>query len=187
MMAAVNFMRVIALIFGSEGGYVDHPADPGGATNHGVTLATLSDCRGRVCTKADVKALTKEEAAEIYRQKYWDAVRADELPSGVDYAVFDFGINSGTTRAIISLQRALGIADDGQIGPVTIAAAQKADPRRLIAAICDDRLRMMKSLKTWKVFGKGWGRRVAEVRLASLSMTAAPPTLVARLFGRSAG
>src|SRR5689334_4271744 len=110
MMAAVNFLRILALVFRVEAGFVDHPSDPGGATNHGITLATLSHCRGRPCTKADVRALSQEEAGEIYRREYWDKVQGDALPAGVDYAVFDFGVNSGTVRAIVSLQRALGLA-----------------------------------------------------------------------------
>jgi lysozyme family protein len=137
---------------------------------------------GQTCSKADVKALTEDEAGDIYRARYWSAVHGDDLPAGVDYAVFDFAVNSGPARAIMSLQRALGVADDGKLGPLTLAALQHANPRKVVNAICDDRLAMMKRLSTWSVFGKGWGRRVADVRVAALSMTdAPPPSLFARI------
>ncbi|WP_262298384.1 glycoside hydrolase family 108 protein [Microvirga sesbaniae] len=179
-MAAVNVPGALALVLRIEGGYVDHPQDPGGATKYGITLATLSACRGRRCTKADMRALTEEEAGAIYRARYWDRVRADELPPGIDEAVFDFAVNSGPSRAVIALQRALGVADDGVPGPVTLAAARRANPRKVVNAICDDRLAMMRRLSTWKTFGKGWSRRVAAVRAAALALTDAPPTLAER-------
>lgn len=94
-MAAANFERALALVLVHEGGYVDHPAYPGGATNLGITIGTLSDWLDRAATKAEVRALTKATVAPIYRKNYWDAVRGDDLPSGVDYCVFDFAVNSG--------------------------------------------------------------------------------------------
>jgi lysozyme family protein len=185
-MAAANFLRVLALVLRSEGGFVDHPADPGGATNYGITLATLSACRDRRCTKDDVRELTAEEAGEIYRSRYWDKARCDELPAGIDYAVFDAAVHSGPGRAVRMLQNALGVAPDGIVGPMTLAAARRCDPRAVIAAICDERLSMMRRLPGWAVFGRGWSRRVAEVRRTASAM-ADHPSLIARLFGRLAG
>jgi lysozyme family protein len=185
-MAAANFLRVLALVFRSEGGYVDHPADPGGATNYGITLATLSACRGRRCTKDDVRELTAEEAGEIYRSRYWDKARCDELPAGIDYAVFDAAVHSGPGRAVRMLQKALGVAPDGIVGPMTLAAARRSDPRAVIAAICNQRLSVLRRLPGWAVFGRGWSRRVAQVRQTASAM-ADRPSVIARLFGRLAG
>jgi lysozyme family protein len=185
-MAAANFLRMLALVFRSEGGYVDHPADPGGATNHGITLATLSACRGRRCTKDDVRQLTAEEAGDIYRSRYWDKTRCDDLPAGIDYAVFDAAVHSGPGPAVRMLQNALGVEPDGIVGPLTVAAARRSDPRTVIAAICDERLSMMRRLPGWAVFGRGWSRRVAEVRATATAM-AERPSVFARLFGRLAG
>ena len=110
------------------------------------------------------------ERQEIYRTRYWDALRCDELPAGLDYAVFDYGVNSGVSRSAKALQRVAGVADDGIVGPVTLGAAQARDCRSTVAALCDERLRFLRALRTWRVFGKGWGRRVAEVKEAALAM-----------------
>lgn len=176
-MAAANFERALALALVHEGGYVDHPADPGGATNLGVTIGTLSDWLGRPASKAEVRALTKAAVAPIYRKNYWDRVRGDELPAGVDYCVFDFAVNSGPGRAIPSLQRAIGVADDGKVGPVTLAAAREKLAAQTIERICADRLAFLKRLKTWGTFGKGWSRRVEGVRAEAIAMmkAEAPP------------
>ncbi|SFV05929.1 Lysozyme family protein [Methylobacterium sp. 174MFSha1.1] len=171
-MTASTFERALPLVLKHEGGYVDDPADPGGATNLGVTIGTLSLWLGRPATKAEVKALTVTTVAPIYRRNYWDAVRADELPPGLAYALFDFAVNSGKKRAVIGLQRALGIADDGALGPLTLAAVAKHKPADLIDALCDGRLAFLRQLSTWARFGKGWGRRVEDVRKAALAMAA---------------
>ncbi|MDH2311418.1 glycoside hydrolase family 108 protein [Methylobacterium brachiatum] len=177
-MAAANFERALALVLVHEGGYVDHPADPGGATNLGVTIGTLSDWLGRPATKAEVKALTKVSVAPIYRRNYWNAVRADELPSGVDYCVFDFAVNSGKGRAIPSLQRALSVADDGKLGPLTLAAATSKDAGQTIERICADRLAFLRRLSTWPTFGRGWTARVEGVRAEAMALAAfAVPTV----------
>ena len=111
-----------------------------------------------------------EEAKAIYRAKYWDAMRADELPAGVDYCVFDYAVNSGTGRAPKVLQRVLGSRVTGRMDDATVAAAGDREPRALVQAICDERMRFLQALKTWPVFGKGWSRRVGEVRAAALAM-----------------
>lgn len=169
-MAQVNFDRCLTEVLKHEGGYVDHPADPGGATNRGITLATLSDWRGRNVTKAEVKALTRAEAAEIYRARYWNPVKGDALPPGLDHAVFDFAVNSGISRAAKFLQRIVKVDVDGKIGPQTLTAIRSFDAPSLIIMLCDDRLEFLRGLKTWPTFGKGWQRRVDEVRDLALKM-----------------
>lgn len=173
-MAASSYDRAFKLVLQHEGGWVDHPSDPGGATNLGVTIHTLSDWLGRPATKAEVKALTREKVAPIYRRNYWDRVAGDDLPAGVDYAVFDWAVNSGPKRAIIGLQRVVGVADDGRIGPITLAAVRAMDRPTVINRLNDNRLTFMRQLSTWPTFGKGWSNRVAGVRSAALSMAASP-------------
>src|SRR6185312_14622571 len=148
-MAASTYDEALRRLFIHEGGYTNDAADPGGPTNFGITIA---DCRRYVkpdASAADVRAMTRDEAREIYRSKYWGAMRCDDLPAGVDYAVFDYGVNSGVSRAAKVLQRIVGVADDGVIGPKTLAAAQAHDAQAAVVAICDERLRFLKSLKTW--------------------------------------
>jgi lysozyme family protein len=174
-MAKETFAKAMEHVFAHEGGYVDHKDDPGGATNMGITIGTLGDWRDKPVSKADVKALTRGEAAEIYRDLYWDTISGDELPAGVDYAVFDFAINSGPKRAAQYLQRVVGVDDDGAIGPITLAATARMDPAAVINALCDARLEFLKGLSTWSTFGKGWERRVKEVRTHALAMAAAEP------------
>ncbi len=176
-MTASSFDRALALALKHEGGYVDHPADPGGPTNLGVTLATLSAVLGRPATKADVKALTPAKVAPIYRQRYWDAIEGDDLPAGLDYAVFDWAVNSGPARAAIALQCLVGVADDGHIGPITLKAVAGQDRQKLIGSLCDARLAFLKALSTWPTFGKGWSNRVAGVRKDALAMIAAVPAV----------
>ena len=167
-----NFEACLAHVLQSEGGYVDHPSDPGGATNMGITIATLRTWRGRSVTKADVKALTRAEAAAIYRKNYWDAVRGDDLPRGLDLVAFDAAVNSGVSRGAKWLQTALGVPADGKVGPKTIAAANAAHKDAVIDRACELRLGFLRQLGTWKTFGKGWTRRVESVREAASKMAA---------------
>ena len=175
-MAKVNYDSSLARLLVHEGGYTNHPADPGGPTNFGITIYDYRQYVNAQATAADVKAMQVDEAKRIYRAKYWDAQRCDELPAGVDYAVFDYGVNSGIGRSKKVLQRVLGVTADGALGPHTMRAAEASDPKTVIVAICDERLRFLKSLRTWPVFGKGWGRRVADVKAVSLAMAAKAPT-----------
>lgn len=162
-----NFARALSAVLKHEGGYVDHPSDPGGATNLGITFAVLQKWRGKPITKADVKALTQDEAAAIYRANYWDRVKGDDLPPGVDYCVFDFAVNSGVSRSAIYLQEIVGVAPDGKIGPLTVLAVADWDSVTLIESLCGKRMSFLKKLSTWPVFGKGWSARVTGVlRLA---------------------
>lgn len=169
-----NFERALALVLKHEGGYVDHPRDPGGATNLGITIGTAKanrldlDRDGDV-DKADVRLITPATAAPVYKAKYWDAVRGDELPSGLDYAVFDFAVNSGVSRAAIFLQELVGVAPDGRIGPLTLKAVAQHKPEDLIRRLCDKRMMFLQRLSTWNTFGKGWTSRVNGVRKEALA------------------
>lgn len=169
-MAAANFAESLKHVLKHEGGWSDHPADPGGATMKGVTLANFRRYVKPDATKADLRRITDAQLSVVYRRFYWDAVLAAELPSGVDFAVFDFAVNSGPARAAKYLQAVVGAKQDGKIGPATLKAVRSRKPDAVIAALCDDRLAFLKRLKTWPVFGKGWGRRVSEVRVAALRM-----------------
>lgn len=165
-----NFLKVMPWVFEEEGGYIDHPKDPGGATNLGITHKTLSAWRGRPVTKQDVKNLTKQEAQNIYKSEYWNQVRGDKLPSGLDYATLDFGINSGPARGVKELQKIVGVTPDGIVGAQTIAAIQKFSIAKLIDLYCDARIRYLRGLKTFKTFGKGWLARVERVRKRSKNL-----------------
>lgn len=167
---SARFARCVAEVLKHEGGFVHHPRDPGGATNRGITLATLADWRGREVTPADVQAMTEAEAREIYRARYWNAVQGDHLPAGVDLAVFDLAVNSGVGRAARMLQQQLGVTVDGAIGPRTLAAVGRVNASRLTGDLCRARLAFLRGLSTWDVFGKGWERRVADVQRAALEM-----------------
>lgn len=174
-MSASSYDEALSRLLVHEGGYSNHPSDPGGPTNFGITLADARAYWKRDATAADVRAMPRAVAREIYRTKYWAALRGNDLPAGVDYAVFDYGVNSGIGRAGKVLRRLVGLPDatsaiDGDV----IAAVWRRPPRRLIEAICDERLAFLQSLRTWGVFGNGWGRRVREVRAAALAM-AEPP------------
>jgi len=169
-MAASTYDDALCRLLAHEGGYTHHPSDPGGPTNFGITIHDYRKDVKPGAAAADVKAMRRDEAKAIYRAKYWDALRCDELPAGVDYCVFDYGVNSGIGRAARVLQRVAGVADDGRIGPQTLAAVRARAPKAIVMAICDERLAFLQRLKTWPVFGKGWGRRVAEVRAASLAL-----------------
>lgn len=151
------------LMFGHEGGYVNDPKDSGGPTKYGITHRTLAAHRGvGSVTPAQVKALTKVEATEIYRRSYWVQSGGDLLPVGIDFMAFDYGVNSGPAQAVKSLQRVVGVTADGIVGGQTVAAvnAYKGD---LFAAYANERLRLMRSLKTWRYHGRGWQNRVVSV------------------------
>jgi len=170
-MAKGTFAKAMPHVFSEEGGYVDHPKDPGGATNMGITLATLSAWEGGKVSKAEVKALTKSKATDIYRENYWNKVAGDDLPAGVDYAVLDFAIHSGPARAVKMLQKVVGADQDGVIGAKTLAAVRKMAADRIINELCDARLAWLKGLGTFATFGKGWTSRVSRVRSRALAFS----------------
>ena len=174
-MAASNFERALSLVLDLEGGFVQDPRDPGGATNLGITRATLGKARGRAVSVADVKALTRVEAGSIYRRLYWDAVRADDLPPGLDLAVFDYAVNSGPARAVRTLQSVLGLAPDGKPGRGTLSAANAAEPSSAIRSLTRERLRFLRSLSIWPAFGRGWTSRTTRVEAVALAAASAKP------------
>ena len=171
-----RFENAVGLVLKHEGGFVQHPGDPGGATHFGITRVTLARARGHPVSVDDVRRLTRQEAVAIYRRLYWDVVRAEELPPGLDLSVFDLAVHSGPPKAATMLQTLLGVEADGIVGPVTLAAARRADVPQAIGRLTSMRLRFLRRLATWPVFGRGWQRRVLgtereALRLASLSST----------------
>lgn len=168
-----RYQEYMPRILKHEGGFVNHPKDPGGATNRGVTIATLrrlgidKDGDGD-SDLVDLKALTADDAATVFKRFYGDAVQADLLPRGLDYAMADFAVNSGPSRAAQHLQRILGVPADGHIGPATLAAVAKRDAADLIEALHQSRLRFLRNLKAWATFGRGWQARIDEVRRLAL-------------------
>lgn len=153
----MTFDDAFEKLLGHEGGYVSHPNDPGGATMYGIT-ERVARSHGYQGAMYDLRL---PEAKHIAKVAYWDVVRADELPAAIRFDVFDAAYNSGTGQAAKWLQRACGVSDDGQIGPVTVAAAHSADPYRLLAWFNGQRLQFLTDLGTWGTFGKGWARRIA--------------------------
>lgn len=164
-----------------EGGYTDHPSDPGGPTNFGITLNDARRYWKGNATADDVRALPQSVARRIYRERYWNALRCDELPAGVDYAVFDYGVNSGIGRAGKVLRRVLKLSDrTSVVSDEVIAGARESAADGLVIAICAERIAFLKSLKTFPVFGRGWTARVNGVRAAALAMAQSrPPAPVA--------
>ena len=167
-----NFDVCLAKLLVHEGGYVNNPADPGGETNLGVTKRVWQEWVGHDVSEKEMRNLTPLMVAPLYKRKYWDACHADELISGLDYCVFDVAVNSGVGRAIKLLQSCVGATPDGGYGSITAALVKKAetDPVRLIELFSAKRLEFLQSLNAFPTFGKGWSRRVAEVKEAALQM-----------------
>ena len=167
-----NFDTALAAVLYHEGGFSNHIADPGGMTNLGCTKRVWEEWVGHPVDEKAMRALTPEDVAPLYKKKYWDAVRGDDLPDGVDYIVFDTAINSGPGRAIKFLQGCVGVDMDGALGPKTMAAVRAADSKQLVDDYAKRRLSFLQDLPTWATFGRGWGRRVAEVQNTASTMTA---------------
>ena len=165
-----NFPAALALVLQSEGGFVNHKFDPGGMTNLGVTRNVWRDWVKRDVDEAEMRSLTPELVTPLYKARYWDACKCDDLPRGVDYCVFDSAVNMGPGRAAKLLQAALGVTADGAIGRATIAAATAADPAELLEAFSLGKEAFYKSLPTFATFGKGWLNRVAHVQAAAEGM-----------------
>ena len=153
----MNFDTSFDLLMTHEGGYSDHKADPGGETMLGITkgVAVANGYDGPMAK------LPEEVAKKIYKDQYWNKVKADELPEALKFHVFDAAVNSGTTQAIKLLQRAVGAAEDGLLGPATLKAVNAVEGSVVAARYTGERLRFMTSLKVWPIFGAGWGRRLA--------------------------
>lgn len=174
-MADTRFDICLSEVLRHEGGYVDHPVDPGGATNMGITRKTLARWRNVSpwwdLPKSEVQKLSRTEAGRIYKAGYWNRCRADDMPAGIDLAPFDYAVNSGPDRAIRALQAVLGVVVDGLVGPLTIGAAARDNGSRVVNALCDRRLGFLKGLSTFSTFGRGWTSRVASIRAAALAVT----------------
>lgn len=167
-----NFDSAFVKLLKHEGGYSNHPADKGGVTMYGVTQRVWEEWLGHRVDEKAMRALTPAMVKPLYKRKYWDKVCGDDLPAGVDYCVFDAAVNSGPGRAIKWLQQSLNVTQDGALGPKTIAAAKAADPQLLVEGYNAVRLAFLRALPTWDTFGRGWGRRVAEVKQDAATMTA---------------
>ncbi|NKB80888.1 MAG: hypothetical protein GKS05_03120 [Nitrospirales bacterium] len=165
-----NFKSALKHVLVHEGGWADHPKDPGGATMKGVTLTTYQRHFGEEKSKEDLHNIPEEELEQIYRAGYWNKCCCDKLPPGVDYAVFDAAVNSGPGRGAKWLQAAVGAKQDGGIGPKTLSKVEEFNPTVVADNMCDRRLTFLHSLPTWPTFGKGWGRRVEGVRTTAITM-----------------
>lgn len=149
---------------------MNNPKDPGGRTNLGVTQKVWEEWVGHAVDEAAMRALTPQDVAPLYKKNYWDKIKGDSLPAGVDYACFDLAVNSGVGRAAKLLQQAVGVSADGAIGPATLDAVASQNPRDVATEVCDLRLKFLQSLPTFATFGKGWSRRVAEVEETAFKM-----------------
>jgi lysozyme family protein len=155
----VNFDQAFDELLGHEGGFSDHAADPGGKTRYGITEAVARD----VGYRGDMRELPLDLARRIYAERFWKPMRCDDLPDAIRYVVFDAGVNSGPKQAIIWLQRAVGVTDDGVIGQQTLAAVAQRHPAEVRMRYLAQRLKMMAGLATWPAFGRGWARRIASL------------------------
>ena len=167
-----NWPTSLALMLKSEGGFVNHPSDPGGMTNLGVTKKAWGAYVGRQVDEAEMRALTPEIVAPLYKTQYWNPCKCDALPLGIDYAVFDFAVNAGVGRASKTMQAALGTAADGIVGPATIGVAINADPDHFLEKFSAAKEQFYRNLPTFEHFGKGWLRRVSEVKQTAEGMIA---------------
>jgi lysozyme family protein len=174
VVSAQNFDAVMNLVLGHEGGFTNDRRDPGNWTGGIVGRGTLKGTKFGIAANTfpneDIRNLTRDRAIALYKRHYWDAIRADELPAGVDYCLYDFSINSGAARAVKHLQAAVGVLQDGKVGPVTLAAVAKADPAELVRKVCASRLRFMRALPTWPTFKNGWYARVTSVEKVGVAM-----------------
>ena len=170
-----NFNECLEMLLEHEGGYVNHPSDPGGMTNLGVTKRVYDEWIGRESTEEEMRDLTPEDVAPIYKQNYWDRVKGDNLPIGLDLCVFDFGVNAGTGRSAKYLQSLIGTTVDGGIGPNTLQAVdayvEEVGIEEAIRSFQQKRQDFYESLDTFKTFGRGWTRRVDETTELAISMT----------------
>lgn len=159
------FSEQLPHLLKAEGGFVNHPRDPGGATNLGVTKNVYEAYIGRKVTIDTIKSLKVSDVESLYRTLYWDRLKCDRLPKALAVVIFDFGVNAGTSRAIKTLQKVLGIAEDGIIGEITIKKVlNMKDVKKLVDAYSDRRILFYKQLKTFPTFGKGWLSRVEVTR-----------------------
>lgn len=165
-----NFDKCMEMLLQHEGGFVNHPSDPGGMTNLGITKKTYDDFYGTNIDEWEMRRLEKSHVTPIYREKYWLKCKCHELPSGVDWAVFDWAVNSGPGRAAKALQRAVGALEDGAIGPKTLEAVKASNRVDIIEQMANEREAFYRSLSTFDTFGRGWLRRNDETMEQALNM-----------------
>ena len=165
-----NFEQSLKMLLHHEGGYVWHPDDPGGETNLGVTRAVYEQWVNRQVMEGEMKRLTVADVAPIYKTNYWDRIRGDDLPSGLDFAAFDWAVNSGTGRPAKVIQKYISAKQDGAIGPKTLALVAENDPAKMIQYLYEQRQKFYERLKTFETFGKGWTRRNQETLKAAMEM-----------------
>tara|TARA_Y100001938_G_C8098446_1_gene439810 strand:+ start:1622 stop:2149 length:528 start_codon:yes stop_codon:yes gene_type:complete len=165
-----NFHKSLDIVLEHEGGYVDHPKDPGGRTNMGITQKVYEKYLGRDVTEEEMKNMSINDVRVIYRENYWDKVQGDSLPMGVDFSTFDWAVNSGVSRSSKAIQQIVKVTEDGVIGPVTIKKILEHDPNDIIMSFADIRADFYKSLSTFDTFGKGWLNRNSKTRQISLTM-----------------
>lgn len=165
-----NWDACFAMVLKHEGGFVNHPKDPGGMTNLGVTKAAWEVWLARTATESDMRALTPEKVKPFYKAMYWNKIKGDDLPSGVDYAAYDLAVNSGVGRAAKYLQQIAGVTVDGAIGPRSLEAIKKCDAKDVVDEICNMRMDFLKNLNTFETFGKGWTIRVNDVKAKATEM-----------------
>lgn len=165
-----NFDECLKMLLKHEGGFVNHPRDPGGMTNLGVTRTVYEKWVGRKVSEQEMRDLKTEDVAPLYKQKYWDRCKCDELPSGLDWSVFDWAVNSGTGRSAKALQGIIGAVQDGGIGPKTLKLVEEHDSKQMIEKMHDKRQGFYEGLKTFDTFGKGWTRRNYETREKALEL-----------------
>lgn len=165
-----NFEACLKFVLHHEGGWSDDPRDPGGATMKGVTLAVFKEHLGRDASKDELRNISDEHLGALYKSRYWDKSKCDDLKAGVDLSVFDLAVNGGVGRAAKILQRCVGAVEDGVIGPKTMALVNEVPATVLINRFAKERREFYKSLKAFEHFGKGWLRRTDECEQASLNM-----------------
>jgi len=166
-----NFNASLDMLLHHEGGYVNHPDDPGGRTNYGVTQRVYEDFLGREVTEKEMKEMPLEDVRAIYKKNYWDRIRGDDLPPGIDFCVFDWAVNAGISRASKALQQAINVDDDGIIGSQTVAmVCDQANHTNVVNTIAVKRENFYRDLKTFDTFGRGWLRRNDETRQSALKM-----------------
>ena len=175
-----NFDRSLAVVRRWEGGWSNHPSDPGGLTRYGITLKLLKGLRidfngDGVIDGKDLAAMTESQAAMIYRRRFWDKARCDQLPRGLDLAVFDSAVNQGPARAVKFLQKAVGAKADGLIGPKTLAAVARKPASAVLTDVMARRAVHYSSLAIVAVFGLGWFRRMFDCHRASIAMMEKQP------------
>ena len=165
-----NFEQCMGWLLEHEGGYVNHPSDPGGETNLGVTRAVYEQYAGRQVMDGEMEGLTHDDVYPIYKENYWNRVRGDDLPSGVDFCTFDWAVNSGVSRAAKALQRIVGVEQDGGIGPMTLQAVLEVEPAEIVEQMHHMRDGFYRSLSTFDTFGRGWIRRNDETKEQALNL-----------------